>query len=167
MTGRLVVVGTGPGNPEQTTPEALTAIEASHVFFGYGPYLDRLTLRSDQRRVASDNREELARAKDAGLVTKSGIIVGMGETDDEVRGALVDLRSVGVDIVTIGQYLRPTARHLPVAQWWHPDAFAALGDFGASLGFGHVESGPLVRSSYHARSGAEAATPPTAGARAG
>lgn len=72
MSGRLVVVGTGPGNPEQTTPEALRAIDTSHVFFGYGPYLDRLNLREDQRRVASDNREELARARDALHTAASG-----------------------------------------------------------------------------------------------
>ena len=93
----------------------------------------------------------LARAKAAGLVVKSGMIVGMGETDDEVRGALADLRSVGVDIVTIGQYLRPSARHLPVARWWTPDEFDALAADARGLGFAHVEAGPLVRSSYHAR----------------
>lgn len=93
----------------------------------------------------------LARAKDHDLVTKSGIILGMGETDDEVRGAIVDLRGVGVDILTLGQYLRPSALHLPVVRWWHPDEFAALGAFASSLGFAHVEAGPLVRSSYHAK----------------
>ena len=72
MTGRLTIIGTGPGSPAQTTPEAATAIEAGHVFFGYGPYLDRLTLRPDQRRVASDNREEIARAKDALMTAASG-----------------------------------------------------------------------------------------------
>jgi precorrin-3B C17-methyltransferase len=72
MSGKLFVVGTGPGKPEQTTPEALAVIEAAHVFFGYGPYLDRLNLRDDQRRVASDNREELARAKDALHTAASG-----------------------------------------------------------------------------------------------
>jgi lipoic acid synthetase len=96
----------------------------------------------------------LARARDAGLVTKSGIMLGLGETDDEVRAGIRDLRSVGVELLTIGQYLQPSASHLPVARWWHPDEFAALGEYARSLGFAHVESGPLVRSSYHARAGA-------------
>ncbi len=96
----------------------------------------------------------LARAKDAGLVTKSGLILGLGETDDEVHAALRDLAAVGVDIVTIGQYLRPTGHHLPVARWWTPEEFAAVGELARSLGFSHVESGPLVRSSYHARDAA-------------
>jgi lipoic acid synthetase len=98
----------------------------------------------------------LGRAKDAGLVTKSGLILGMGETEPEVRAAMADLRAVGVDILTLGQYLRPTAHHLPVVRWWTPDEFAALREFGDSLGFGHVEAGPLVRSSYHARDGVDA-----------
>ncbi|MDQ3306267.1 MAG: lipoyl synthase, partial [Actinomycetota bacterium] len=93
----------------------------------------------------------LARAKAAGLVTKSGLIVGMGETDDEVVGALGDLAGVGVDIVTIGQYLRPTARHLPVARWVEPATFDHFRQRGLALGIGHVESSPLTRSSYHAR----------------
>ena len=101
----------------------------------------------------------LARSAAAGLVTKSGLIVGMGETEAEVRGALADLADVGVDIVTIGQYLQPSARHLPVARWWHPDELAAIGEYARTLGFAHVEAGPLVRSSYHARRGADAATP--------
>jgi len=100
----------------------------------------------------------LGRAVDAGLVTKSGLILGMGETDDEVRGALVDLRSVGVSIVTMGQYLRPSPVHLPVQRWWHPDELAALGAFAETLGFAHVEAGPLVRSSYHAKRAVDAAT---------
>jgi lipoic acid synthetase len=101
----------------------------------------------------------LARAKDAGLVTKSGIILGMGEREDELRAAISDLRNVGVEILTLGQYLQPSGSHLPVAKWWHPDEFAALGCFAETLGFAHVESGPLVRSSYHARAGAERAAP--------
>jgi lipoic acid synthetase len=99
----------------------------------------------------------LARAKRAGLVTKSGLILGMGETDDEVRGAIADLRGVGVDILTLGQYLQPSARHLPVAKWWSPDEFTALGAYAESLQFAHVEAGPLVRSSYHAKRATAAA----------
>jgi lipoyl synthase len=97
----------------------------------------------------------LGRAKDEGLVTKSGVILGMGEEFDEVRLALSDLRAVGVDIVTMGQYLRPSSQHLPVARWWTPDEFAAIGEYAHDLGFAHVEAGPLVRSSYHARAGVE------------
>ena len=99
----------------------------------------------------------LGRAAAAGLVTKSGLILGMGERPDEVRAALLDLRNVGVDIVTIGQYLRPTSRHLPVDRWWQPDEFAELRRFGEGLGFAHVQASPLTRSSYHARQAADAA----------
>ena len=99
----------------------------------------------------------LGRAAAAGLVTKSGLILGLGERPDEVRAALVDLRNVGVDIVTIGQYLRPTARHLPVVRWWQPEEFAELRHFGEGLGFAHVQASPLTRSSYHARQAADAA----------
>jgi len=95
----------------------------------------------------------LGRAKAAGLVTKSGLILGMGETTDEVRAALADLRAVGVDIVTLGQYLRPTGQHLPIARWWTPAEFEAIRLDAEAMGFAHVESGPLVRSSYHAREG--------------
>jgi lipoic acid synthetase len=100
----------------------------------------------------------LARAKAAGLTTKSSIIVGMGETRDEVVATLADLRGVGVDIVTIGQYLRPTTNHLPVVRWWTPAELAELKATGEAMGIGHVEAGPLVRSSYHARQAADAAT---------
>ena len=96
----------------------------------------------------------LARAKEAGLTTKSSLVVGFGETDDEVLQTLADLRGVGVDIVTIGQYLRPTSHHLPVQRWWTPEALAELGAAGEGMGIGHVEAGPLVRSSYHARQAA-------------
>jgi lipoic acid synthetase len=102
----------------------------------------------------------LARGKAAGLVTKSGLMVGLGETDDEVHGALADLAGVGVDIVTVGQYLRPTTNHLPVARWVEPATFAALAAAGEALGIGHVEAGPLTRSSYHARQAAAHVTPP-------
>jgi lipoyl synthase len=94
--------------------------------------------------------ELLARAKRMGMTTKSGLIVGMGETTDEARAVMRDLRSVDCDIMTIGQYLQPTKDHLPVARFYHPDEFAALKQEGLASGFRHVESGPLVRSSYHA-----------------
>ena len=93
----------------------------------------------------------------SGGAVKSGLIVGMGETKEEVLGALADLRAVGVDIVTIGQYLRPTARHRPVHRYVHPDEFAEYAAYGHSIGLPHVESGPLVRSSYHAREARAAA----------
>ena len=98
----------------------------------------------------------LARSADAGLTTKSGIILGMGEREDEVLATLADLRSVGVDIVTLGQYLRPSAKHLPVARWWAPEEFDDLRRAGEALGFAHVQASPLTRSSYHAREAADA-----------
>ncbi len=97
----------------------------------------------------------LARAKAAGLVTKSGFMVGLGETDDEIDGVLADLAAIGVDIVTIGQYLRPTSNHLPVARWVEPAELRRSGrPVGELLGIGHVEASPLTRSSYHARAAA-------------
>ncbi len=99
----------------------------------------------------------LARAKAAGLSTKSGLIVGLGETFDEVVAVLADLAGIGVDIVTVGQYLRPTARHLPVERWWRPEEFDELAAVGRALGLGHVEASPLTRSSYHAKQAAAGA----------
>jgi lipoic acid synthetase len=99
----------------------------------------------------------LARAKAAGLVTKSGLILGMGETLPELHATLSDLRAVGVDIVTIGQYLRPSAGHLSVQRWWQPDEFEEIGEMGKAMGFLHVEASPLTRSSYHARQAASGA----------
>jgi len=95
----------------------------------------------------------LARAKElAGydVLTKSGIIVGLGETNDEVLETLRDLRAHGVDVVTIGQYLQPSAKHAPIDRWVHPDEFRLFREQGEALGFGSVFSGPLVRSSYRA-----------------
>ena len=100
----------------------------------------------------------LARAHTAGLVTKTSIILGMGETEDEVVGVLADLRAIGVDIVTLGQYLRPTSSHLPVSRWWTPDEFDRLAAVGMDMGFAHVQASPLTRSSYHAKQAAHAAT---------
>ena len=97
-----------------------------------------------------------------GSQTKSGLMVGLGETMDEVKQVLVDLRQHGVRLVTIGQYLRPSLKHIRCDRFWRPEEFLELREFGMSLGFAHVESGPLVRSSYHAHqqavAGAAAAT---------
>jgi lipoic acid synthetase len=101
----------------------------------------------------------LARAAAAGLPTKSGLMVGLGETFDEVVAAMGDLAAVGVRTVTIGQYLRPTAAHLPVARYWSPEEFDALAAAGASLGLAHVQASPLTRSSYHAREAAARSVP--------
>ena len=94
--------------------------------------------------------ELLGRAKQQGMTTKSGLILGMGETLDEAREVMRDLRAVDCDIITIGQYLQPTRDHLPVARYYDPGEFAQLKEEGMTMGFAHVESGPLVRSSYHA-----------------
>lgn len=100
----------------------------------------------------------LARAADAGLIVKSGLMVGLGETEDEVVATLCDLRSVGVSIATIGQYLRPTRDHLPVVRWWEPQEFERLAAAGQAFGLAHVEASPLTRSSYHARTAAASAS---------
>jgi len=99
----------------------------------------------------------LARATQAGLVTKSSIIVGMGETDTEVVQTMADLAAIDCDIVTIGQYLRPTSHHLPVVTWWPPSVFGEWKQQGEAMGIDHVEASPLTRSSYHAREAADAA----------
>ena len=99
----------------------------------------------------------LGRAGAAGLVTKSGLMVGLGEREDEVVATIADLRGVGVSIVTVGQYLRPSRDHLPVSRYWTPEEFDSLREAGMALGVAHVEASPLTRSSYHARQAAVAA----------
>lgn len=105
----------------------------------------------------------LARAAGNGLTTKSGLMVGLGEHLGEVVSALGDLAAVGVTIATVGQYLRPTTHHLPVARWWSPQEFEQIRSKGLALGLTHVEASPLTRSSYHAGSAAEAAGAPATG----
>lgn len=94
--------------------------------------------------------EVLKRLKDGGMKVKSGIMLGLGETEEEVIETLQDLHNVGCEIVTIGQYLQPTPKHLPVVEFVHPTQFAKYKQIGLDMGIGYVESGPLVRSSYHA-----------------
>ncbi len=93
----------------------------------------------------------LARASDHGLVAKSGVMVGLGETTEELYQALADLRAVGTEIVTVGQYLRPSLKHIPVARFVSPEEFEQIEAFGYGLGFSHVEASPLTRSSFHAK----------------
>ncbi|MGB3410114.1 MAG: lipoyl synthase [Microthrixaceae bacterium] len=100
----------------------------------------------------------LSRAAEQGLTVKSGLVLGMGEEESEINSTLADLAAVGASIVTIGQYLRPTSNHLPVARWWTPDDYARFKVTGESLGIAHVESSPFTRSSYHARGSADAAS---------
>jgi lipoic acid synthetase len=88
--------------------------------------------------------------KNTGIPTKSGLMVGLGETDDEILAVMRDLRAHGVDMLTIGQYLAPSPHHLPVERYVHPDTFAVYEKEAARLGFSHAAIGPLVRSSYHA-----------------
>jgi lipoic acid synthetase len=107
----------------------------------------------------------LARSVRAGLTTKSGLMVGLGENADEVEETLADMAAVGVSIATIGQYLRPTADHLPVSRWWEPAEFVDLAERGRRLGLKHVQSSPLTRSSYHAREALSDATPVAAPSR--
>jgi len=94
--------------------------------------------------------EVLYRAKEQGFLTKSGLMLGLGESMDEVVDTMSDLREVNCDILTLGQYLQPTKEHLPVVRYVHPSEFAMLKQKGIEMGFRYVESGPLVRSSYHA-----------------
>ncbi len=102
----------------------------------------------------------LARAKELApdLITKSGIMCGLGEEWDELLAAMRDVRAQGVDILTLGQYLRPSPDHLPIARYYTPDEFAELHRLGRAMGYRHVEAGPLVRSSYHAWEQVERAT---------
>jgi lipoic acid synthetase len=92
----------------------------------------------------------LAASKAEGLLTKSGLILGLGETEDEISAVLADLAALQIDIVTIGQYLRPTSHHLPVARWVEPTEFARWKSVGEEMGIRHIESTPLTRSSHHA-----------------
>jgi lipoic acid synthetase len=102
----------------------------------------------------------LRRAKELApdLLTKSGVMCGLGEDWDELLVAMRDLRAQGVDILTLGQYLRPSSAHLPIARYYTPDEFAELRGLGLAMGYRHVEAGPLVRSSYHAWEQVERAT---------
>lgn len=136
--------------------EALSVIveAAPDVFNHNTETVERLYSRVRPKARYGRTMELLQRAKRQrpGMVTKSGIMVGLGETRSEIRQVLTDMREHEVDVVTVGQYLRPDPRHLPVERFYPPEEFAEIREEALALGFRHVESGPLVRSSYHAAS---------------
>lgn len=119
----------------------------------------RLYPRARPKAIYTQSLELLQRVKriDPTMITKSGIMVGLGETRDELSKTLADLRDHDCDLLTIGQYLRPSRKHLPITRYYSPEEFDELADEARSLGFAHVEAGPLVRSSYHAGEQARAA----------
>ena len=119
------------------------------------PRLYRLA-RSGGRYSRTLELLDRARRYSPTIATKSGIMVGLGEEWDEIVATLADLRKVGCAILTLGQYLRPSPAHLPMARYYHPDEFRQLKSIALDMGFTHVESGPLVRSSYHAHEQADA-----------
>lgn len=119
------------------------------------PRLYRM-VRSGGRYSRTLELLDRARCYEPAIATKTGIMVGLGEAVDEIVAVFDDLRRVGVSILTIGQYLRPTSQHAPMSRYYHPDEFAELKAVALAKGFVHVESGPLVRSSYHAHEQADA-----------
>ncbi len=126
----------------------------------FGHNLETVARLSPAIRPQADYRRSLKvleASAQAGMVTKSGLMVGLGETKEEVGDAMADLRAVGVQIVTLGQYLQPTRKQIPVARYVTPEEFDWYRREGLAMGFSHVESGPLVRSSYRADQGARAA----------
>jgi lipoyl synthase len=136
----------------QGDPELVAKIAEAHPEI-VSHNLETVRRLTKQVRIQAKYDRSLAvlkMLKDAGIRTKSGIMLGLGETLEEIQESMDDLRSSGVDILTLGQYLQPTPEHLPVTEFIHPDRFAELKVIGLSKGFRYVESGPLVRSSYHA-----------------
>ena len=130
-----------------------TVVEAGPVVYNHNlETVPRLYRHVRPKANYQRSLELLQRVKqtDPAMPTKSGIMVGLGETLPEVEQTMTDLRAHGVDLLTVGQYLQPDSKHLPVVRYWHPDEYAEVRAIGERLGFAHVEAGPLVRSSYHA-----------------
>jgi lipoic acid synthetase len=131
-----------------------TVVEAGPFVLGHNvetvPRLYRRVRPKARYRRSLDLLAQVRRLN-TGMLTKSGIMVGLGETREEIRRVMSDLRAVGCDILTIGQYLRPSQKHLAVERFYPPEEFESLATHGRELGFRHVEAGPLVRSSYHAQ----------------
>lgn len=137
-----------------------TVVEARPLVINHNiETVPRLYARVRPRARYEGSLELLSRVKesDAGMITKSGLMTGLGETVDELLATMRDLRARGVDLLTVGQYLRPDAKHLPVERYWTPEQFDDVRRLGLEMGFRHVEAGPFVRSSYHAAEQARAA----------
>jgi lipoyl synthase len=155
------VVAANPGTQvEVLTPDFRgevscieTVLAANPVCFNHNLETVR-RLQGPVRRGAKYERSlfvlETVKQLRPDIATKSGLMLGLGETEAEIIEAMTDLREVGCDRLTIGQYMRPSLEHLPVNKYWHPDEFEHLGQIARAMGFSHVRSGPLVRSSYHA-----------------
>jgi lipoic acid synthetase len=148
------------GDFKGKTEDVDTVLEARPDIYSHN--LETVPRLSRQVRVQARYDRSyavLAHAKKRGAVVKTGLMLGLGEEIDEVKEVLTQLRGLGCDIVTLGQYLRPSMNHLEIARYVHPDEFAALKEWALALGFPHVEAGPLVRSSYHADEQARMAFP--------
>ena len=123
-------------------PFNVTGVKDDH-----DPHVAPVSGASERSTRVLRNAKEYAAGE---VTTKSGLMVGLGESFEEMVDALGQLRDNHVQVLTVGQYLRPTERHLPIVRYWHPDEFKALEQAAYALGFDHIAAGPLVRSSYHA-----------------
>lgn len=143
----------GKNAPEQQRERIATVVGARPACYNHNLETVR-RLQGPVRRGAKYDRSldllRTVKALDAAMPTKSGLMLGLGETEAEILEALQDLRGVGCDRLTLGQYMRPSLAHLPVERYWTPEEFDRLGEVAREMGFAHVRSGPLVRSSYHA-----------------
>ncbi len=139
------------GDFKGNTDDVDTVLAAGPDVFAHN--LETVPRLSKQVRVQARYDRSYAileHARKSGAITKTGLMVGLGESMGEIREVLDQTRALGVDIITLGQYLQPSPKHLPVDRYMHPDEFSQLEEYALSIGFPHVEAGPLVRSSYHA-----------------
>jgi lipoate synthase len=145
--------GTGNEVP-QAIVKLMLLLKIQSLSYGYSGVqletVERLTKKVRIQAKYHRSLEVIRRLKDGGMRTKSGIMLGLGEEKEEVLASMQSLVENGCDVLTLGQYLQPTPKHLPVARFVHPDEFEMFREEGYKMGFDHVESGPLVRSSYHA-----------------
>ena len=149
--------GQGGGNPQELQYQRIaTVVQAQPACYNHNVETVQ-RLQAPVRRGAKYQRSldvlRIVKQLDPQIPTKSGLMLGHGETEAEIIQTLEDLRGVGCDRITLGQYMRPSLEHLPVQKYWTPDEFERLGAIATNLGFAHVRSGPLVRSSYHAGEG--------------